>query len=489
MLRTGRQYLSALRDDRRIYIGGELVRDVTTHPAFRTAAHTIASLYDRQNEEGMRNTLSFEEAGERFAMHYLLPRSREDLQRRSRAHKAIADATYGLFGRSPDHVSSFIAGLATQPEVFDKAGPPGHDWRANLLSYYREARARDLYISYAVLPPQGGRDPDFSGRDQFRSPALQVTRETDAGVYVTGVKTLATAAVLSDEIWIGNVQPIAPGLESQALTCAVPVASRGVSLWSRQPFGYDEGSLADRPLSGRFDETDAVVLFKDVLVPWERVFVHRETNLSREIYIRTPSHCFGNHQSNVRFWSKLRLMVGLLSRITSANKADKIPYVRETLGRLAAYEAAIGGMVHGQCLDYENLGNGYVNFNRRIMYGALTWCTENHPMIADLARDLMGGNPLMMPANSSVLENADIRGDFETFWSTPEMSAVERMRLYKLAWDLFGSEFASRHAQYEKFYAGPPYVVRNHSFRECPWDELHAIVDGLLTPSAPVGSA
>jgi 4-hydroxyphenylacetate 3-monooxygenase len=236
----------------------------------------------------------------------------------------------------------------------------------------------------------------------------------------------------------------------------------------------------DNPLSYRFDETDSVAVFDEVRVPWERVFVHDDPLLSREIYYRTPSHCFGNHQANVRFWAKLQLLVGLASRIAEANSADRIPAVREVLGRLAAQEAMLAGMIHGQIRDYEDLGGGYVSFNRRYMYGALSWCTENYSRICDKIRELMGAGVFLMPADASVMAEPALRDVFERMWSTTSHTAIERMKLFRLAWDLLGSEFAARQEHYEKFYVGPPYVVRDHSMREAPWEQFRNIADDLM---------
>jgi 4-hydroxyphenylacetate 3-monooxygenase len=169
-----------------------------------------------------------------------------------------------------------------------------------------------------------------------------------------------------------------------------------------------------------------------------------------------------------------------VSEITRANQTERVPAVREHLGRFAALEAMLAGMIHGQCLNYEDLGNGYVSFNRRYMYGALTWCTENYAKISEQIRELMGGGVFMMPADITVMHDGELRETFENYWSSSSHSAVDRVKVFKLAWDMLGSEFASRHWQYERFYAGPPYVVRDHSFREAPWAEFRARVQTLL---------
>jgi len=477
MLKTGAEHLERLRDGRIVYIGGERVDDVTAHPAFRHAAATAAAVYDMKADPANRAVMAFEEDGEWFSSYYLRARSRDDLRQRSAAHKMIADMTYGLFGRSVDHVSSFVTGMSTNPAALDN---PRGDFGANLQGYYRYMRANDIFATYAVLPPQAARDPDFYHKQNLPIPTLQVVRDDDDGVVISGMKMLATAAVLCDEIWIGNVIPLAPDQASQAVTCAIPCNAPGLTLWSRKPMEPNARNEFDSPLTWRFDETDSMVMCDEVKVPWERVFCLDDAVQSSQIYHRTPSHCYGNHQSNVRFWSKLRLIVGLADKVTKAAGVDRIPAVAEKMGRLSALEASLAGMIHGQIEAAEAWPEGYLTFNRRMMYAALNFCTESHSALIDTLREFCGGGVFQMPADVTVMDDHALRERFETFWQTPQLPALERMKLFRLAWDLVGSEFAGRHQQYEKFYAGASFIVRGHSYRETPWAEFDAIVDELM---------
>jgi 4-hydroxyphenylacetate 3-monooxygenase len=320
-----------------------------------------------------------------------------------------------------------------------------------------------------------------------------VTAEDDRGVTLNGMKMLATGAAFANELWVGNIIPLAPNQVKESITCAVPIATAGLELWSRKPFAQDARHEFDAPLTYRFDESDSMVVFKDVKVPWERVFVHDDAVRSRDIYVRSPAHFMSNHQSNVRFWSKLRLLVGLASKLTRSNGARDIPAVREILGRLAAMEATYGGMIEGQHQGMEQMDNGFVHVNRRYMYAAVNFALERHSEICDIIRTLMGGGMFQMPASVDVTSDEGLRQVFETYWSTPTESAIDRMKLMRLAWDLLGSEFAGRHDQYEKFYVGPAFVVRNYNFVNAPWDELEGVVDRLMAtydvPSAETGRA
>src|SRR6201991_1331979 len=331
MLATGRQKLERMRDGRVVYIGAERVDDVTTHPAFRRGAETVAALYDLKADPAKSELFSYEENGERYALQWLRCRNRDDLARRMRALRASAEATYGFIGRSPEQVAGLITGLAMNPAVLEnlRAG-----FGENLMRFYERARRDDLYLCFAGAPPTGMRATELSPGQERDDPNLQVVAEDGAGVTVSGMKMLATSAVYADEILIGNLTPIADKFKSEAITAALPLNAPGLSLWARQPYAQHVAHEADYPLSYRFDETDSVLVCDRVRIPWERVFLHNDAAMSRRIYIETPANCYQNPHSNIRFWSKMGLIAGIASRITQANGIDKVPAVRETLGRL-----------------------------------------------------------------------------------------------------------------------------------------------------------
>ena len=472
MLKTGKQHLEGLRDGRVVYIGGEQVTDVTTHPAFRHAAQTIADFYDLKASAANRELMSYDDNGERISSYFLKARNRADLAKRTETHRKLSEASYGLLGRSPDYIASFVTGMNLKPEIFGK-------FADNVTAYYDFMRRNDSYAAHAIVSPQAARDPSFYQGKNLPNPSLRVIREEDDGVVVSGMKMLATGAILADEIWIGNILPLAPEAKAESVTFAVPCNHPGVSLWSRKPFGNVANEF-EGPLSFRFDETDAMVMFDNVKVPWERVFVHNDPALSRGLYIETAAHAYGNHHSNVRYLVKLQLLVGLASRVAQSTGADQVPAVKETLGRLAALEALLEGLVAGQIQSCEEWPTpGYVTYNRRIMYAALNWGVENYSAIIDCVRELCGGGVFQMPADGSVLHDPWMAERFSTYWRTPQLDALSRMKLFRLAWDIIGSEFAGRHQQYEKFFPGASFIVRNHNYREAPWGKFHGLVDQI----------
>ncbi len=443
---------------------------------FRAAAQTVAGIYDLKGDPAHRDTMTYEEDGGRHSIYFLKPKTREDLQKRSDGHRRIAEFTYGMFGRSPDHVASFVTGMAMKPDAL----PKPHAYADHLQKYYRHIRDNDVYVVYAVVPPQAARNPEFYHKKNIPVPTLRVVREDDDGVVISGMKMLATGALYANEIWIGNVIPLAPDQKKEAITCAIPCNAPGLTLWSRKPAAVGLTSEFDSPLAWRYDESDSMLMCDNIKVPWEKVFVHDDALLSRDIYIKTASHCFGNHQSNVRYWSKMRLLLGLCSRIANATGADQVPAVREKLGEMAAIEATIGGWSTARSTPSRTGPKAMSASTAVSCMPASTGARRTTAASSTSCERCAAAACFQMPADISVLDDPEMARQFDTFWQTPQADSITRMKLFKLAWDMTGSEFAGRHLQYEKFYAGASFIIRNHSYRETDWNEFNMLVDKCM---------
>jgi 4-hydroxyphenylacetate 3-monooxygenase len=196
-----------------------------------------------------------------------------------------------------------------------------------------------------------------------------------------------------------------------------------------------------------------------------------------------------NHQCNVRFGTKLRFMLAVASLVAQATGARDIPTVRDTLGRLAAMEAGYNAMIDGQIEAFLSVDHGFVLYNRRYLYAAIHWAMEHHSEWIDILRELMGGGHFQFPASIDVVDDAELGELFTTFWTAGQQGAVDRMKLFKLAWDLIGSDHASRATSYEKFFVGPGFAVRNYNFINAPWDELHHIAEDFMATYGYEGAA
>src|SRR2546428_107328 len=261
-MRGGAAYVASLRDGRAVFLDGERVDDVTKHPASVEPIRKIAETYDHAAATPDVTTTVDPSTGRRIGAMWLIPRSADDLEIRRRVHRFWAEPSYGLMGRTPDHVAAVITALASWRQLFDRAGRQFGD---NVVKFWEKARAEDLYLSYAIVPPQIARSqPAHRQPEPFLYPG--VVRERDHGIVVRGCQAIATSAAMADWLFLSYITPLAPGDDDYALSLVMPMNAEGLKLYPRRPFAAQATSVYDYPLSARFDELDVTVVFVDGLV-------------------------------------------------------------------------------------------------------------------------------------------------------------------------------------------------------------------------------
>lgn len=467
-MRTGADYLASLNDGRVVLVDGKQVDDVTTHPAFAPVAHTMAELFDLAADPANNMQYIAPETGAVANRTFGIPRSAAELRARREAIQTWARHTHGWVGRSPDHVGTFLASFAAHPEVFAEGT---RDFSDNVTTFHRRVLNENLYVSYAIIPPQVSRATTASG---WEGEYLQVgvVRETEEGLVVRGSQMLATGAAIADEILVSCIKPLGPDDQDFAISFVVPANADGLKLYCRRPYAPAATSSFDYPLTSRYDEPDALVVFDDVVIPWDRVFVDRDTAGVRKQFFDTGAHALGNWQAQIRFATKLRFIAGVARRVTQVNGVDKIPSVQEKLGELAALVSGIESAVLAAEYTAEPDSAGQWLPGKRALYGAMGLQSETYPRVLAILRDLVGGGVLQLPSSVEDLRSSVTAADITHYVQSPGVSSEDRVKLFKLAWDIIGSEFAGRHQQYEMFYAGAPFVVkgaytyRNYGFEE-----------------------
>ena len=476
-MKTGQQHIAGLRDGRAVFIDGRRVDDTTRHPAFRRAIHSVGKLFDFAADEANRELMTFATpSGARANRIWQLPESFDELRQRRTALEAWGGLHAGFLGRAPDHVASCIAGMymgLDQFEAYDKD-------RAKALSdYYAYARDNDLYLTYVIINPQADRSKSAAQqKDAFLTTG--VVDQDAEGITVRGAKMLATGGIMADEVFVTCIQPLQPGDEIYALSFAIPMNSKGLQILSRKSYEESSQSVFDNPLSSRFDENDAVLYFDDVKVPWDRIFVYKNLEMCQKQFHATPAHVYQNYQAMVRLSVKLRFLIGMARRIAETNGVLGFPQVRETLGQLAAE----GGMVDAFVAAMEIKGTKYGRYyvpDRHTLYAAQTLTQQLYAKVLNTLRELAGGGMIMLPSSVQDLANPEIAALVEKTQQSPAAGALDKVKFYKLAWDAVGSEFASRHQQYEMFYAGATFVTKNHSFRTYDWDSAGGLVSQMLS--------
>lgn len=477
MARNGKSYLSSLNDGRSIYIDGRKVEDVASDPAFRNAAASVAALYDFQCDPANIEDMTFVSptTGDAVNRAWELPQTYHALVRRRQAMERWAEQSCGMIGRSPDHVASTIAGFRMGLPVFQEYDPAR---AAAVESYYRYARDNDLFLSYVIINPQADKAKS-AGNQPDKHLVASVVDEDSEGITIRGAKMLATSGVLADELLISGFQAMQAGDEAYAFTAAAPINSRGLTLMSRRSYEANAISAFDYPLSHRFDENDAVVYFDDVKIPWDRVFVNQDLRMSQAQWHSTRTHVFQNYQCIVRLMVKLRFLLGLARKVAETNNIINYPQVRETLGLMAAKVSNIEALVTAMELKGETY-EGYFVPDRSLLCTAQVIAQTTYPEVVETIRNLSGGGLIMVPSSYEDFENPVTAGIIGKTQRSAVCDSEERVKLMKLTWDAIGSEFGSRHLQYEMFYSGPSFVTRGNSFRFYDWDNVKGFVEGFM---------
>lgn len=479
MTRSGAAYIEGLDDGRAVYIDGERVERVATHPAFRQSVRSTARLYDIAHDTANRELMTFPSpaTGEPVNRAFMIPRSREDLAARRRALRRWAEASVGMVGRGPDHVGGFLSAFASAPDIFARGGD---GFAENVVRFYEFARDNDQYVTYTIVPPQIDRSRSASEQED---PHLHagVKEERDDGIVIKGAQMLGTGSALADWIFLSCILPLREGDENQAISLVVPVGAPGVRILSRRSYARAATSVYDYPLSSQFDETDSLVVFDEVFVPWENVFVYRDRAITAAQFFESPAHALGNNQAQIRFATKLQFLAGLARRVTEMNGVVHLPPVQGELGEIAGHAATVQGLVYAQEANCVIDRNGVARPGPAELYANMTFQSQVYPRVLNKIRELCGGGLIQLPSSVADYDHPEIAADLERYVRSTDVPSRDRVKLLKLAWDAVGSEFASRHHQYEMFYAGAPFIVKGHMFRNYDFVEADRLVDSVMS--------
>ena len=294
--KTGAEHIKSLQDGRTVYVDGELVSDVTEHKAFRNAVQSGAALYDFQARPENLELMTFRPHGSNRQINrgWQMPRNYEEMVKRRMALQAWAALSCGFLGRSPDHLASSLVGQRMGINVFRQHS----EARAKAFEdYFEYAANSDLFLTYVIINPQAERNKDWGEQEEL---VARIVDEDSTGITIRGAKMLGTSSIMANEVFVANLQPLKRGEEDLAFSCALPMNSKGLRVLSRKSYEAHAVSIYDNPISARFDENDALMYFEDVKVPWERLFVYRDSDVCRAQFHDTQGHSYQNYQAQIR---------------------------------------------------------------------------------------------------------------------------------------------------------------------------------------------
>jgi 4-hydroxyphenylacetate 3-monooxygenase len=465
MIRTGEEYRESLRDGREVYMNGEKVADVTTHPAFKPIIDIRARIYDLAHEAETQEIMSYVDprTGERNAIGLKPPRTRADWRAKRLAVDTVLDDIKGIVTRVGDETVGEMWSLFDGQDVLNEVDPRFAENIRNHVAY--AVRADPFHVS-ANTDPKG----DRSKRPQEQDPdmLLHVVRETENGIVVRGAK-YETASAYANQAF---VKPTIANwgddeLSDYALGFIVKMGQPGIKHICRTGFAGSKPA-ADYPLSNQFDEIDTLVVFDDVEIPWENVLFYRHTRAAA--YIRATLHRYSAFPFTQRMLRMADLLIGAALFNVRQTGLDKQQAVQEKLAALACYREGINAHLSAAIEQAEESPGGLLMPNQSLLYTGRVLATSQLPAMMHIARELCGGQICVTP-DVAAFEDPATAPWLEKFYTiNDEWNSDDRRKLLAFARDLINSDYAGHRLTFQLFAQSPPFANLAAVYRSFDWD-------------------
>jgi 4-hydroxyphenylacetate 3-monooxygenase len=472
---NGAEYLASLRDGREVYVYGERVADVTAHPAFRNAARSIARLYDALHDASAREVLtSPTDTGSGGFTHkfFRVARSRAELLAQRDAIAHWARMSYGWMGRSPDYKASLMNTLGANHEFYGK-------FAANAKSWYRRAQEHVLFMNHAIVNPPVDR---AKAPDQVKDVFITIQRETDAGIYVSGAKVVATSSALTHYNFLGQNAAIVPAHDTDlAVMFIAPMNARGIKLICRPSYEMMAsvmGTPFDYPLSSRFDENDAIFVFDEAFIPWEDVLLHRDLEKLKVFFPQSGFLAGYQFQGCTRLAVKLDFLVGIIAKALRTTGADEFRGNQAMLGEVIAWRNLFWALTEAMAANPTPWVDGAVLPNAQAGSSYRVFAGDAYGRVKEIVEKIVASALIYLPSSARDFSNPEIDKYLARYVrGSHGIGYKERIKVMKLLWDAIGTEFGGRHELYEMNYAGNHEDIRIQAM----WNaRASGALDGML---------
>jgi len=448
---SGEEYLESLRDGREVYIQGERVEDVTTHPAFRNAARSLARLYDALHDPAAQGVLTCPtDSGSGGYTHkfFRVARSRDDLVGQREAIAAWARMTYGWMGRTPDYKASLMNTLGANYEFYGK-------FAENAKRWYRLAQDNVLFMNHAIVNPPVDRN---KAAEQVKDVFITIQKETDAGVYISGAKVVATSSALTHYNFLGQNAAMPINDSDLAVMFIAPMNAPGVKLFCRTSYEMAAtamGTPFDYPLSSRFDENDAIFVFDNVFIPWEDILIYRDVEKLKTFYPRSGFVNGFQFQGCTRFAVKLDFMVGLVAKALRVTGADEFRGNQAMLGEIIAWRNLFWAISDAMAMNPVPWIGDTVLPNAQSGASYRVFAGDAYSRVKEIVNKIIASALIYLPSSAKDFKNPAVDTYLARFVrGSNNIDYKQRIKVMKLLWDAVGTEFGGRHELYEMNYAG-----------------------------------
>jgi 4-hydroxyphenylacetate 3-monooxygenase len=429
---------------------GRRVDDVTAEPGLAGGAASLAELYDVQWQDPAAMLFDSPDTGDKVGRSYLIPRTRDELMSVGTMMQRWARHTFGMMGRSPDYINRAISAYAGSADFLAQQDTRFGD---NARRYHAYIRENDLCLTHTLINPQANRSVGPARQtDPFL--AARVKQESDAGLVIKGARMLATLP-LSDEIMVFPSTLLRATEEDApyAFGFAIPNSTPGLKFLARESVDY-ERSHYDHPLGSRFEELDAVVLFDDVLVPWERVFLYRDVTACNQAYAATGAVAHMSHQVVCKNIAKAEFILGLASLMIDAIGIETFQHIHEKTAEIWVALETMKAFKRVAEVDAAPNSYGVMTPAWDPLDAARNLFPRVYPRLVEIIQQIGASGLVSMPTLADV--NGPLAEDIRKYYQAARADALERIPLFRLAWDTAVSAFGSRQVLYERFFFGDP---------------------------------
>jgi len=463
MIRTGEEYKASIQDSRAVYMNGEKIKDVTVHPSFKPLVDIRARIYDLQHDPATRHLMTYREDGEVHAINNKLPLSQQDWWDKRRATDTVLEDVGGVVTRVGDETVGEMWSLFDGQDVLNEVDP---QFSKNIRNHIFKVLHTDPFHVSANTDPKGDRSK--APQDQDPDMLLHVVKETDAGIIVRGAK-YETAAAYANQAFtkptIANWGDAAYSDYAVGFIC--DLSSPGLKFICRTGFA-GRAPIDDYPLSNRFDEVDTLVIFDNVLIPWENVLFYRHTKAA--VFIRATLHRYSAFAFVQRNLKLADMMIGAALFNVRQTGLEKQQAVQEKLSKLAIYREGINAHLTAAIALPERSPGGLMMPNQSLLYtGRVLACSQLHEMMY-IARELCGGQICVTP-DKAAFDDAETGPWLEKFYTiNDQWVADDRRRLLAFARDLLNSDYGGHRLTFQLFAQSAPFAHLAAVYRNFDWD-------------------
>ncbi len=463
---NGKEFIDRINElNNEIWLDGEKIEGLLSdHPAFKGIIQEKAALYDLQLNPKFKSEMTFfsPETGDPIGLSFMQPKNKEDLIKRRKMFEHWAKQTFGMMGRSPDYLNTVLMSFASSASFLDGKE---NCFPQNLIAFYKMAREKDLSFTHTFISPQVNRSQLYI-EDSKEPIAAKIIEVNNDGIVIKGARLLATQGGLTDEVLVFSVGRFLSNEEAFAFS--IPSNTKGLRFICRETF-IGGSSYFNHPLSSRFEEIDTIVVFDNVLVPWDRVFYFNNSKVAEEFMIQSSFHAFAKQQVVTRQIVKTEFILGVAQLLIETINISEYQHIQEKVTEIIAgletMKALLEKAENNASIDYY----GVMRPEIPPLNVASFIFPKIYPRFTEIVQIIGASGMITIPTEKAFRSN--IRTDLDQYLQGATKCAEERVKIFRLAWDLTMSSFGTRETQYERYFFGDPIRIASELYKNFPKEQ------------------